>query len=76
MKQEFGAECHNATYIPITDKLRKFFLNGHNEKRNLVAQGQLDHAFLNKTATRMATLVSNSPMFTSQNGKLKRLSRR
>lgn len=53
----FGAACKNAEYIPITDEMKKWFLKGHNEKRNLIAQGKLGGVF-EETASRMATIVS------------------
>lgn len=52
--------CHpNDSYVPITDEIKEAILRGHNENRDIVAQGKLDGVFLNQTASRMTTLVSD-----------------
>lgn len=58
--QKLSSACPpDTTYVPITDKIKEAFLTKLNEKRNLVAEGKLDGVFLDKTAIRMPTLVSN-----------------
>lgn len=46
--------------VPITNEIKEVILNGHNEKRNLVAEGRAFGVLLNEAATRMTTLVSNN----------------
>lgn len=49
----------NPTYFPISNELKKLFLNEHNKRRSLVAQGKYEGIFAKKTAARMTTLVSD-----------------
>ena len=47
----------------MTDELRDLFLNGQNEKKNLIALGKLGGVFTGKIEARIPTLVSNSSNF-------------
>lgn len=52
-----------AAYIPMANDIKELFLNEHNKRRSLVAQGKLGGVFSKKTAARMATLVSECRLF-------------
>lgn len=57
LKQKFSSNCIDAKYVPITDELKKLFLDGHNKIRNEQALGKTGHIF-RKTVADMATVVS------------------
>lgn len=57
--QKYGAKCQHAQCMPMTKELKEEFLNGHNEKRSMYATGQGAGIFYQRTASRMATLVSD-----------------
>ncbi|XP_061388375.1 antigen 5 like allergen Cul n 1-like [Musca vetustissima] len=53
-EKEFDSNCpSNAAFVAIDDKLKAEIVRAHNEKRNLVAGGGVDHL---KPACRMATM--------------------
>lgn len=57
-QQKFAPECVDAKFVPITDKLKQVFVDGHNRFRNEQALGKTGELFLDKTVADMATVVS------------------